>query len=226
MKAKNADKKHPVRLVRTAFAALCCAAIACGMLAAPAGATVIHHDHHDGPLEFLHEGAHNWSVTGSPHVDFVFEFFHDSLEARHGEHEDEFWTNNWYTAENPNFGLISPMTMGQHWGPGSPQTGDGTGYFFSDDIHPIPFDMQNYVGFVFALDGNHANLRYGWALVTVNAEHLIIHEWAYESTGAGIVVGQLHAVPEPSAAALVLCAGLPAFVFMRRRRGRPMKARA
>ncbi len=57
-------------------------------------------------------------------------------------------------------------------------------------------------------------LAYGWALVTLQNDNTpgVIHSWAYEDTGAAILVG----VPEPSHSLLVAL-GLSAVALRRRR---------
>ena len=76
---------------------------------------------------------------------------------------------------------------------------------------------EAYVGFRFytnASDGPY----YGWMRVTftVNTSGGIIHDWAYDNTGAALLAGSLSAIPEPTRALLLLL-GL-SLGLMRRRR--------
>ncbi len=76
---------------------------------------------------------------------------------------------------------------------------------------------EGYLGFKFTTNGNSGPF-YGWMrmTVTVNTPGGTIHDWAYDNTGAGLLVGSLTAVPEPSRAMLGL-AGLLALALRRRR---------
>ncbi|MFM7481024.1 MAG: hypothetical protein ACKO4V_07865 [Planctomycetota bacterium] len=58
---------------------------------------------------------------------------------------------------------------------------------------------NKYLGFSFA---SGSNLFYGWARVSVNQAggSFIVHDWAYENSGGGIVAG---AVPAPGALGLL-----------------------
>ena len=69
-----------------------------------------------------------------------------------------------------------------------------------------------YLGLSFA---SGANLYYGWVRVSVNqaAGSFIVHDWAYESSGAGIAAG---AVPAPGALGL-FAAGASGLGFLRGR---------
>ena len=72
-----------------------------------------------------------------------------------------------------------------------------------------------YLGLSFA---SGANLYYGWVRVSVNqaAGTFIVHDWAYENSGAGIAAG---AVPAPGALGL-FAAGASGLGFLRgRKRG-------
>jgi hypothetical protein len=70
-----------------------------------------------------------------------------------------------------------------------------------------------YLGLSFA---SGANLYYGWVRVSVNqaAGSFIVHDWAYESSGAGIAAG---AVPAPGALGL-FAAGASGLGFLRGRK--------
>lgn len=74
---------------------------------------------------------------------------------------------------------------------------------------------EGYLGFKFTTNGNSGPF-YGWMrmTVTVNTPGGTIHDWAYDNTGAGLLVGSLTAVPEPSRAMLGL-AGLLALALRR-----------
>ena len=72
----------------------------------------------------------------------------------------------------------------------------------------------NYIGFKFH-NASAGALNYGWAEVNIGS--LDVVQWAYENTGAPIMVG---AVPEPSALAL-LAAGAAGLLAYRRRPGSP-----
>lgn len=78
---------------------------------------------------------------------------------------------------------------------------------------------SGYLGFSLIIDDplNPSNplLVYGWARVTLydnNGDVGTLHEWAYENTGAAILVA---AIPEPATA---LLGGLGMLVLLRRRR--------
>lgn len=70
-----------------------------------------------------------------------------------------------------------------------------------------------YLGLSFA---SGSNLYYGWVRVSVNqaAGSFIVHDWAYESSGAGIAAG---AVPAPGALGL-FAAGASGLGFLRGRK--------
>ena len=76
---------------------------------------------------------------------------------------------------------------------------------------------DGYLGFKFFTNSN-SGPYYGWMRVslTVNTSGAIIRDWAYDDTGAGLGVGSLLAVPEPSRALLLMLGGT-AFVIRRRR---------
>lgn len=76
--------------------------------------------------------------------------------------------------------------------------------------------QSGYLGFRFLPNGSApgATPLYGWMRVTLTANNPggIIHEWAWETTGAPITTGQ---IPEPSAG--ILAAAAAAFLTNRRR---------
>ena len=78
--------------------------------------------------------------------------------------------------------------------------------------------VPGYLGFSLIIDNpaspGNPLLVYGWALVTLenNDGVGILHEWAYEDSGAAI---QVAAIPEPRAA---LLGGLGMLMLLRRRR--------
>jgi hypothetical protein len=73
---------------------------------------------------------------------------------------------------------------------------------------------DRYIGLSFVRD---EALYYAWVRVSVNnaAGSLIVHDWAYESSGAGIQAG---AIPTPSALALLAAAGVAGLWVDRGRR--------
>ncbi len=107
---------------------------------------------------------------------------------------------------------IDNLTFGTVVGPGSVYATD----FGGSSAHiPTTFANgdQGYIGFEFEIAG--PTTAYGWARVTFQNDNTpgVIHEWAYEDTGAPIEVG---AIPEPSLA-LLTSIGLAALALRRRR---------
>lgn len=95
-----------------------------------------------------------------------------------------------------------------------------TGYTGSSDHLGAPGNFQDgvpgYLGFKFTPnDGGPA--LYGWMrlTLTVNTPGAIIHEWAWNTTGAPIIVGTT-AIPEPDTA--IFLTGLLAATMLRRHR--------
>lgn len=76
---------------------------------------------------------------------------------------------------------------------------------------------SGYLGFKFT-DNSNAGPFFGWMRLTLtaNTSGATIHEWAYDNTGSGLLVGSLAAVPEPSRAMLLLL-GLISMLIRRRR---------
>jgi len=215
MKTNTSTNKGPLpRHPRSVFVALCCMAIGCGSFATAARAAVIHHTPNEA---IVIDDNYQWSVTGSEHIDFQFQWATDELEAIYTEFPPS--TNNWSIAA-PSGDLVAPLTIGQIWGPDSRRANTGVIFFYSESQHLLEYGEESYVGFSFALDGNPDNVRYGWALVTLESTSVTLHQWAYENTGEAIVVGNPlnAAVPEPSSIVFLLGAGLFAGgAFLRRR---------
>jgi hypothetical protein len=76
----------------------------------------------------------------------------------------------------------------------------------------MPYNQVFYLGF--QLDGVGAYV-YGWAALLWNGTDLTLVGSAAETTGAGIYAGTYNAIPEPSAAGLLLV-GLAALAMRRR----------
>lgn len=78
---------------------------------------------------------------------------------------------------------------------------------------------EGYLAFRF-FTNNSDGPYYGWMRVTftVNTPGGIIHDWAYDNTGAAILAGSLLGIPEPGRVVLLLI-GIP-LMALRRRRGR------
>lgn len=93
-------------------------------------------------------------------------------------------------------------------------TGFGSSGGASSHFPPFVNGASSYIGFQLVLED--ATVANGWARVTLQNDNTpgIVHEWAFESTGAAIAVGQ---IPEPSHTALSLL-GLAALAMRRRRR--------
>jgi hypothetical protein len=85
-----------------------------------------------------------------------------------------------------------------------------TGYNGSQDHLGAPGNFQDgqkgFLGFSFMKNGG-TGPYYGWMSLTLTANTPggVIHEWAWENTGAAITVPT--AVPEPGSALLIACAG-------------------
>jgi hypothetical protein len=62
--------------------------------------------------------------------------------------------------------------------------------------------MPTYIGFRFVDDTGTA-MRYGWAQVTVTPRYMQIHQWAWEDTGAQILVGDTINPPTTHASAIL-----------------------
>lgn len=75
--------------------------------------------------------------------------------------------------------------------------------------------VEGYLGFKFSTNSN-SGPYYGWMRLTLtaNTAGAFIHDWAWDTTGAGVFVGVL--VPEPGRTTLVLAAAM--IVLFRRRR--------
>ncbi len=76
---------------------------------------------------------------------------------------------------------------------------------------------QGYLGFKFTTNSS-AGPFYGWMRVTLtaNTSGALIHDWAYDNTGSGLLVGSLTSVPEPGRALLVMV-GLASTLLRRHR---------
>jgi len=91
----------------------------------------------------------------------------------------------------------------------------------------MPYNQVFYLGFSLdegPLSGPYNNTPdhyiYGWAALLWNGTELTLVDSAAETTGVGIYAGTYNAIPEPSAAGLLL-AGLAAFAMRRRHKRRP-----
>lgn len=91
----------------------------------------------------------------------------------------------------------------------------------SDHIGGVAYQFtegaQGYLGFKFTTNSNSGPF-YGWMRLTLtaNTSGAIIHDWAYDDTGAGIFIGSITSVPEPSRALLVMV-GLASTLLRRHR---------
>lgn len=88
------------------------------------------------------------------------------------------------------------LTIGTIVGPGS-ITATGFGGSGGTTSHFLPFvdGVSGYIGFEMEIAG--PTTVYGWIRVTLSNESApgVIHEWAYDDTGAPLAVG---VIPEPS----------------------------
>jgi len=94
-------------------------------------------------------------------------------------------------------------------------SGFGSSGDLSTHFPPFTAGQPGYIGFSLIPDGG-GGPYYGWMLVTLEDDGVtpgLIHSWAYDDMGAGLLVG---AIPEPSAAVLGLL-GLCAALMRRRR---------
>ena len=94
---------------------------------------------------------------------------------------------------------IVALGIGTEIGPSSVVS---TGFGGSESHHgPFVSGTRQYIGFTVVLEDT--TLAYGWAEVTLQDDNTPgeVHSWAYEDTGAPIMVGQ---VPEPGGAFLLL----------------------
>lgn len=77
--------------------------------------------------------------------------------------------------------------------------------------------VAGYLGFRF-FKNNATGPFYGWMRLTLtgNTSGAVIHDWAWEDNGGGILAGSLLSIPEPSRALLIML-GILVGSFTRRR---------
>lgn len=112
---------------------------------------------------------------------------------------------------NLGFGeLVAPSSQFFSSGIGASETHLGSG------ASQFDFDQPGFIGFQFTPNGSESP-NYGWMRVTLSDSQLsaqgIIHEWAWEDSGAALTVSS---VPEPSS--MILLSLGTAFGLSRRRR--------
>ncbi len=169
----------------------------------------------------------DWDVDGNSVADFRLEAFRDifytgsgssSLGGGYG-YSIPFGRLQLNAAgadqnlvENDGTGFATNMTTGANvgpvldaglnWGTNRSQTMMSSSSYMGFPTGNI-YD-SGFIGFSFLNDTNQT--LYGWAQITLdtNLLSLTIDQWAYETNGGGIKVGQVSSVPVPPSALLML----------------------
>lgn len=189
------------------------AAVAAGLVPAAVEAAVVYSGLQDIPIPTTFEGVYididGVSSSGSPTVGWdVNPFFGGSVIA----YGDDFQAVSGGTSNTAPTLRLDPGTMVDGTlvyaaSPGGSSTHMGAG--------PDGFaeGAESYFGFRFTTNGSEG-VFFGWVrlVVTANQPGGVVKDWAYDDSGAPIVVG---AIPEPSVALLV---GVMPLAFLRRRR--------
>ena len=118
-------------------------------------------------------------------------------------------TNNTDALRNLGVGTVVDQNTAS-FSTGFGSSGDASSHFDTEFVSGTP----GYIGFSLTLPNN--TVAYGWASVTLqdnNGAGGVVHSWAFEDSGASIMVGQ---VPEPTAPLLSLIALAP--LLWRRKR--------
>ena len=198
------------------------AVLIAGSLASSAGAAIIYFPGQDIPIPTTFEGvtvnfetaATTNDLAGAPGMDLNFalggEAVSNDADETAGAPQAQFVRTGTLSSDPIDNLTVGVSVVGP--GPGTVYASDFGG---STSHIPTTFanGTQGYIGFEF--ETSSAATAYGWALVTFQNDNTpgVIHEWAYEDSGAPILVG---AIPEPSLP-LLATIGLAALAFRRQR---------
>ncbi|MFT5108629.1 MAG: hypothetical protein ACI8XO_003715 [Verrucomicrobiales bacterium] len=187
-------------------------------LASSASAAIIYLPGQDIPIPTtfagvsvnLETGATSTDLGGAVDADMNFALGGEGIS---NDADETALTPSWQPVRSGT-GAADPvenLTVGTVIGPSSVVGSD----FGGSTTHFATFTpgVQGYVGFSVVLADT--TVAYGWALVMLQDDNTpgVIHSWAYEDTGATILVG---AIPEPSHSLLAIL-GLATLALRRRR---------
>ena len=200
-------------------------AIAAGLtsFAGNAKASIVY----NGNPNFTQSGGYFGTHNILPHADNGAGFYLIQEDPQAAQSYDFGWGYTIDIPGQPSYSRLSafasyftPATFGQTI---SSNSSFGSGYYLDNGTQ--------YIGF-YLIDADNSNQTYnGWMKATVSGADsydenisFTLDQFAYDNTGASIVVGQTvaatAAVPEPSqvAASLLLIGGIAGFVIVRRRK--------
>jgi len=170
--------------------------------AGPASAAIIYNNTSAFTVNTGHT-TYNWDVDGGGASDFQIYL---SLDGPHNIYAARFHSQNgWVKASGSLSNHLEKLASGVAVGPslGASRFGGGN-QFFTFNNHAtggVTLGTED-VGYKFLLN---SQVDYGWASITLAASSITFNNWAYDTTGGEINVGQtVAAVPEPGNAALGL----------------------